>query len=811
MLTLSPGIGTLERMSSPAALPVPVTPAARGWTPQPLPVEAPKSYIGARLGGRYLLRRRIGAGGMSTVYEALDSTLGKRVAVKILRDDLPSDPVDRFRREAHVLAGLTHEHIAGIIDRQDLKNGPRFLVSAYIDGHDLGELCGRGPMPAAVVTQIGLQVAAALAYAHNAGVIHRDIKPSNLMLTRHPSGDIFVQVIDFGISKLVHDSDLAAPDNAPADARRATRGDVVLGTAPYWCGEEGPRADVYALALTLAVLLTGEVPPVGVRVELPSAIPPKLASVLGAALALGDEIATMDAFDAALREVHDALEPRQAQHERRRYFASAFPDSRVAQPEAGAVDPSITLPRFRDYILCGELGKGGMGHVRIAFDPEGRRRVALKTIQPQHARRESFKARLRREYRALATIDHPGVPRVFEFGSDPEPYFTMEIVTGVPLKAEPKIEPIRALSLAIDLAEILMVAHEAGVVHRDVKPDNILIGKGDRVRLLDFGVCMLLPRYYQRELLLPATPPGERYETGALEGVGTPGYTAPEIMAREGTTTRSDVYSVCAVLYRMLTGRSLVDPRTSTTRPVDAGEFPLALGPVADLLRRGTAREPFGRPRSMADLAAELEILRSGLRRRRAWRRDLLIVMMTVLASVCLVAVVPLLLAPDTAAPPNASDATAAAAIAPVAAAVQNDPEDMPERTRVVPPTTSPSPPETASASAPDTPSAPLRVAAPTTDASPRRPVSLTRAAVEATLKRRRADFDTCRPRYRQLRVRVVDGRAELAEIDAMPYSGVGDDVCLRDGLSRIPFPRVTKPADFVVPLDLRRKEDKAR
>ena len=271
-MTLWTGIGTLERMSSPAAaLPLRVTPAARGWTPQPLPVEAPKSYIGARLGGRYLLRRRIGAGGMSTVYEALDSTLGKRVMVKILRDDLPSDPVDRFRREAHVLAGLTHEHIARIIDRQDPDDGPRFLVSDYIDGHDLGELCGRGPMPTAVVILIGLQVAAALAYAHNAGVIHRDIKPSNLMLTRHPSGDIFVQVIDFGISKLVHDSDLAAPDNAPAGARRATCGDVVLGTAPYWCGEEGPRADVYALALTLAVLLTGDVPPVGVRVDLSGA------------------------------------------------------------------------------------------------------------------------------------------------------------------------------------------------------------------------------------------------------------------------------------------------------------------------------------------------------------------------------------------------------------------------------------------------------------------------------------------------------------------------------------------------------------
>jgi len=140
-LTLWPGIGTLERMSTPAAVPFVVMPEARGqWTPQPLPMEAPRSYIGARFGGRYLLRRRIGAGGMSTVYEALDSTLGNRVAVKILRDDLPSDPVDRFRREAHVLAAIKHEHIARIIDRQDPDDGPRFLVSDYIDGHDLGEL-----------------------------------------------------------------------------------------------------------------------------------------------------------------------------------------------------------------------------------------------------------------------------------------------------------------------------------------------------------------------------------------------------------------------------------------------------------------------------------------------------------------------------------------------------------------------------------------------------------------------------------------------------------------------------------------------
>lgn len=138
--------------------------------------------------------------------------------------------------------------------------------------------------------------------------------------------------------------------------------------------------------------------------------------------------------------------------------------------------------------------------------------------------------------------------------------------------------------------------------------------------------------------------------------------------------------------------------------------------------------------------------------------------------------------------------------------------EDMPEPTPVVAPTASPSPPETVTAGDPDKPAAPVvSVATATTDTSRRRPVELTQATVEAKLERRRANFDECRPRYRQLRVRVVDWRAELAEIDAMPYSGVGDDVCLRDGLSRIAFPRVAKPVDFVVPLDLRREKDKAR
>ena len=838
-----------------------VTPATVGqapalperWTRHSVPQAATKDHVGAVFGGRYMLRRPIGAGGMSTVYEAHDATLGKRVMVKIMRDDLPSDRVGRFRREAHVLAGLNHEHIARIIDRQDLDDGTRFLVTDYIDGQDLGELCSRGPIPAPVALLIGLQVAAALAYAHEAGVIHRDIKPSNLMLARHPSGDVFVMVIDFGIAKLAEGSDLAAPDSAPAGARRATRGDVILGTAPYWCGSEGPQADVYALALTLAVLLTGKVPPVGAKVDLSGEnIPPQFAEVLRVALALGDELATMNELHAALRQVNDTFDVRDAEASRRHYFATTFQANKpAAVAKAPVAAPVVSeAPRFGErYIICGELGQGGMGRVRMAFDTESRRRVALKTIHPKYADSPGLKARFRREARALAVIEHTGVPKLHNLGSSPEPFFTMEIVKGVALADEGKIEPLRALTLAIDLAEILAAAHEVGIVHRDVKPDNILIGKGDRVRLLDFGVCLFLPRYHQREQLFPATPPAERYETGEMEMVGTPGYTAPEILAREGASPRSDIYSVCAVLYGMLTGRSLIDRTTSTTRTIDRGEFTPELAAVADLLRSGTAREPCDRPRNMCDLAASLEILRAGLVQARQRRRLLLVATIASMTSLGLAAIVALAVFAGTPSPTVPAHEqgeprlaarmprTAASAASPgIAAATETPPAVASAASSGVTSTTLtaptvPTPPAEQKTAIPrpdltsntvvsgtenvlDTTTRPAAGASASTttfkrdgdrSASPQPAVPLSQAYVAERMQKRRADFRSCSSSYHRVRLAIAKGRAALVAIDGMDFAeSVPLHVCLRQHLRRISFPRTSDAAEFVVPLDLR-------
>jgi len=817
----------------------PVSPASPPrWTLQPLPAAASEDHAGQLFAGRFLMRRRIGGGGMSTVYEAQDTHLGIRVAVKVMRSDLPGDPVDRFRREAHVLASITHEHIARIFDRQDLEAGPRFLVTEHIDGVNLSVLRRRGPVPAAVVLQIGRQVSAALAHVHEAGVLHRDVKPSNVMLVRHPGGDIFAKVIDFGIAKLERGSSLAAPEHAPPGACRATRGDVVLGTTPYYCGHEGPRRDVYALALTLAELATGAAPDPDVDLAA-AGVPPALARVLADALRAAD--LTMDGLHAALCEA-DEQTPDAAEAERRRYAAQIF-DKPPAAPEQPATPDEA--PRFAGrYILCGTLGQGGMGLVRIAFDTQTRRRVALKTIHPRNAGMKNLEQRFRREARALAALDR-GAPVLHDFGGDPEPFFTMEIVEGITLAdtlRQGKIEPRRALALALDLAEILHAAHEVGVVHRDVKPANIVIGHGDRVRLLDFGACLLLPRFHRRHLVFPATPAEERFATGALEAVGTFGYTAPEVLVMDGGGgPRSDVYSVCAILYEMLTGRPLIDRATTRAHPIERGEFPPALGPVADLLRRGTEREPADRIASMADLARCLEILRAGLanarqRRQQAGIAGIAVVCTAALAGLAF-AFFPSAPATAPATAPTSTPALRAAEVAARASTVAAPtpvPDALPTATALEAP--APGPAVEAAAVTPTltvdsspAPEAPTGDSSPTSaaadDSSPASgpavptasvdspPVSpavvLTEATVRARVATRAARLRAgCAMTWIVLDLTVQRGRATLDAINGMPFTERDPlHTCVREQLRGLTFPATARPATFSLTIDLSPKD----
>ncbi|MCY1054631.1 serine/threonine-protein kinase [Nannocystis sp. SCPEA4] len=283
----------------------------------------------------------------------------------------------------------------------------------------------------------------------------------------------------------------------------------------------------------------------------------------------------------------------------------------------GEAVPSLPLGPFAErYTLLRTLGAGGMGVVQLAYDRTACRNVAIKRIRPSYAD-ASFTERFRREYRALAAIEHRGVPAIYDIGetSAGEPYFTMQIISGETIRArlqrEKTIPPARALALAIDLGRVLMAVHAAGVIHRDVKPDNVIL-EGDRVRLIDFGAALLTADYYDQPHLRDVTAVGKRWRTAQVEWIGNAAYMCPQWMNEGKVSPATDVFSVCVVLYEMITGRPLYAREVYRHREIRAEEFAPELGPLVAELRRGVSRVG-ERHRSMAELVRALEIVRSRL------------------------------------------------------------------------------------------------------------------------------------------------------------------------------------------------------
>jgi serine/threonine-protein kinase len=209
------------------------------------------------IAGRYRLRRPIAKGGMAEVWEAGDDVLGRSVAVKVLLPEYATDPtfIERFRREAIAAARLAHPNIVSTFDT-GVDGTLAYIVMELVDGRTLRDvLSERGPLDAHEATTIAAQVAGALHYAHEAGIVHRDVKPANILLC--PDGR--VKVADFGIAKA------ALPDVAFADFDLTGTG-MVVGTAKYLSPEqfEGQpvdrRSDVYSLGVVLYEMLCGRPP-----------------------------------------------------------------------------------------------------------------------------------------------------------------------------------------------------------------------------------------------------------------------------------------------------------------------------------------------------------------------------------------------------------------------------------------------------------------------------------------------------------------------------------------------------------------------
>ena len=486
--------------------------------------------------GRYRLTGRLlGRGAQASVHEALAEPEGTRVALKRFHPEavlLHPELAARAEREARLLGGAGLPGVVRLLDAGTAEGVPFLVYELVEEARPLDQALGERSL--AERLRLVRDAAQAVGTLHRQGVVHRDLTPGNVLV----DGAGRVWLTDLGLS-------------AGAGEPRLTRTGEILGTAGWLAPEAGlhgsrdaatPAADVWALGVHLFQALTGSHPFPGLGLSevlealrkgppspraLCTTCPPALDHLCRRALELRPEARPRDG--AALASELDAA-------------LQALPLS------AAPLGPGRRVGR---WTIQRALGAGGMGQVFLAKDEQLQREVALKLltgpIAPQ--RRERF----RREVTAATLARHPSLVAVHEAGEvGGTPFLVMDLVEGEPLDrvlARGPLAPREAARVARELAGALAALHAAGVLHRDVKPSNVLLEPDGRPRLVDLGVAHLRD--------------AERLtRTGAL--VGTPVYMAPELFGGAEADERADVYGVGTVLYEALTGEPPAESATLT-------------------------------------------------------------------------------------------------------------------------------------------------------------------------------------------------------------------------------------------------------
>ena len=265
-----------------------------------------------------------------------------------------------------------------------------------------------------------------------------------------------------------------------------------------------------------------------------------------------------------------------------------------------------TPQRFGRYAVLSELGRGAMGVVYRGRDELLDRAVAIKTIHMAFAAEdhEGYLARFRQEARAMGALNHPSIVSVYDYGDERDiAYMAMELLEGRELRAimdESPPPPAITVDLAAQVAEGLAFAHARGVVHRDVKPGNIMVADGGRVKIMDFGIARVRAS-------------DVKTQTGVM--LGSPKYMSPEQILGQPADHRSDIFSLGVVLHEMLAGAPpfvgadipQLMYQVCNARPVPPSHRNPAVPEVLDLIvAKALEKEPAARYQDAGQLAADL-------------------------------------------------------------------------------------------------------------------------------------------------------------------------------------------------------------
>ena len=453
--------------------------------------------------GDYELVEKIGEGGMAMVYKAVQGSLGRAVAIKVLSRTLTEDPevVECFKRESMIIARLNHPNIIHVIDR-GIADAVPYFVMEFVEGTHLGKVIAEGKYEFHQKVDVIIQMCKALAYAHKNGVIHLDIKPANILIDTEGN----VMVADFGIAHLFVAGEAA--ESAP-----------VMGTPSYMSPEqkEGSAgvtmaSDIYSLGVVMYELFTGKKPVVGV---LPSAIDRKIPRRL-------DEI------------IVNCLRSDPAD---RFISADAIKDALLAFLQGahiGKEQKEHAVEGFKNladkFGLLDVINESRFGAAYLFENRVTRQLLVIKKVV--NSKSGVSEARL------LASLKHPHVADVYGTSTNGRVFIiVMEYLAGGCLKDRLAGVPPwqESLPTAREICDGLSFLHKNRMIHGNLRPANILMTGDDHVKLSDVGL--------------------EQHYLNAGDECNW--YSLPD----EPKSVRSDVFSAGMIFSEMLTGSIPVEKK----------------------------------------------------------------------------------------------------------------------------------------------------------------------------------------------------------------------------------------------------------